>query len=488
MHSFSFESPLLCQQTDITKTGSAFLLPYFRKDGDTMANNDKTAQAFDMIEQGVKDVYSSDKFKNYLSCLSKFHNYSLNNTLLILYQNPNATHVAGYNAWKYNFNRQVNKGEKGLVILAPFPTKETRMVDKLDENGKIVLDSNGHRVQEEKEFDKLCFKTTTVFDISQTTGDPLPELISDLKGSNKESLAMIETIKSASKIPIEFKNKSEDSNLANGAKGYYSPTTDQIVVNKGLEDIHTAKTLIHEYAHSILHKQTDKDQSQREIEAESLAFVICDHFGLDTSEYSFGYIASYANNDPKELNEILNNIQSTVHEMIEQLEPIYKEKLIMLTKEDIEHENYKLFENIARPILTGDAIYMKYSTPHFMDLNIEMFDENRYVMAHNYVLNGDLMADPDVEFIVDKDKELLLPQTYQQDNLQFYEVADTPLKQNELNQFMNQWLKNIPEQKYKVNAIYTEKDEITNKKDIQKFCEQYGIEKMAPPISKGIER
>lgn len=174
--------------------------------------------------------------------------------------------------------------------------------------------------------------------------------------------------------------------------------------------------------------------------------------------------------------------------MIEQLEPIYKEKLIMLTKEDIEHENYKLFENIARPILTGDAIYMKYSTPHFMDLNIEMFDENRYVMAHNYVLNGDLMADPDVEFIVDKDKELLLPQTYQQDNLQFYEVADTPLKQNELNQFMNQWLKNIPEQKYKVNVIYTEEDEITNKKDIQKFCAQHGIEKMAPPISKGIER
>ena len=174
--------------------------------------------------------------------------------------------------------------------------------------------------------------------------------------------------------------------------------------------------------------------------------------------------------------------------MIEQLEPIYKEKLIMLTKEDIEHENYKLFENMARPILTGDAVYMKYSTPHFMDLNIEMIDENRYAMAHNYVLNGDLMADPDVEFTIDKDKKLLLPQTYQQDNLQFYEVVDTPFKQNELNHFMNQWLKNIPKQKYKVNAIYTEEDEITNKKDIQKFCEQHGIEKMAPPISKGMER
>ena len=166
--------------------------------------------------------------------------------------------------------------------------------------------------------------------------------------------------------------------------------------------------------------------------------------------------------------------------MIEQLEPIYKEKLIMLTKEDIEHENYKLFENMARPILTGDAVYMKYSTSHFMDLNIEMIDENRYAIAHNYVLNGDLMADPDVEFTIDKDKELFLIQTYQQDNLQFHEVIDTPFKQNELNQFMNQWLKNIPEQKYKVNTIYTKEDEITSKKDIQKFCEQHGIGKMAP--------
>ncbi len=445
-----------------------------------MPNNDKTAQAFELIEQGVKEVYSSDKFKNYLSCLSKFHSYSLNNTLLILQQNPNATHVAGYNSWKYNFNRQVNKGEKGLIILAPFPKKEKRIVDTLDENGNPI--------QEEKEIEKLCFKTTTVFDISQTSGEPLPSLISDLKGSNKEILAMIETIQTACPTPIEFKNEMEDPVFINGAKGYYSPTQDKIVVNKDLEDLHIAKTLIHEYAHSILHKQTDKDKSQREIEAESLAFVLCDHFGLDTSEYSFGYIASYASHDPKELKSILSNIQSIAHEMIEQLEPIYKEKLIMLTKEDMEHENYKLFEDIARPILTGDATYMKYSTPHFMDLNIEIIDENRYAMAHNYELNGDLMADPDVEFIIDPDKQLLLPQTYQQDNMQFYEVVDDPFKQNELNQFMNEWLKNIPDQKYKVNTIYTEDSELINKKEIHKFCKEHGIEKMAPAINKGIER
>ena len=452
------------------------------------SQDEKTKQAFSMIEQGVKDVYSSESFKQYLSCLSKFHSYSLNNTLLILSQKPEASLVAGYRAWQTNFNRHVNKGEKGLMILAPVTTKEDRLMNKHDENGNVILDESGNPVQEMRVVNLTHFKTTTVFDISQTSGDPLPSLVHDLTGSSNEVKAIIQTIQSVCTIPIEFKTETEDLSFMTGAKGYYSPKKDKIVINKDLEDLQTAKTLIHEYAHSILHKETDKTQSQREIEAESLAFVICDHFGLDTSEYSFGYIASYANNDSKELKEILNNIQSTAHEMIEQLEPIYKEKLIMLTKEDIEHENYKLFENIARPILTGDAIYMKYSTPHFMDLNIEMFDENRYVMAHNYVLNGDLMADPDVEFIVDKDKELLLPQTYQQDNLQFYEVADTPLKQNELNQFMNQWLKNIPEQKYKVNAIYTEEDEITNKKDIQKFCAQHGIEKMAPPISKGIER
>ena len=453
-----------------------------------MPQDEKTKAAFERIEQGVKDVYSSENFKQYLSCLSKFHSYSLNNTLLILSQKPEATLVAGYRSWQNNFNRHVNKGENGLTILAPVVFKEKREMNQLDENGNVVLDASGNALKENREVNITYFRTTTVFDISQTSGEPLPTFLHDLTGSSQEVQALIQTIQTVCTIPIEFKTETEDITLLTGAKGYYSPTSDKIVVNKDLEDLQIAKTLIHEYAHSILHKQTDKDQSQREIEAESFAFVICDHFGLDTSEYSFGYIASYANNDPKELKEILNNIQSTVHEMIEQLEPIYKEKLIMLTKEDIEHENYKLFENIARPILTGDAIYMKYSTPHFMDLNIEMFDENRYVMAHNYVLNGDLMADPDVEFIVDKDKELLLPQTYQQDNLQFYEVADTPLKQNELNQFMNQWLKNIPEQKYKVNAIYTEKDEITNKKDIQKFCEQHGIEKMAPPISKGIER
>ena len=459
------------------------------------SSNEKTKQAFEMIEQGVKDVYSSDSFKQYLSCLSKFHNYSLNNTLLILAQKPNASLVAGYRSWQINFNRHVDKGEKGLMILAPVTYKEDRLMNKVDENGNVELDESGSPIQEQRQVNITRFKTTTVFDISQTSGEPIPSLIHNLTGSSHESRAIIQSVQSICTIPIEFKIETEDLNLMTGAKGYYSPSKDKIVINKDLEDLQIAKTLIHEYAHSLLHKQTNKDQNQREIEAESLAFVLCNHFGLDTSEYSFGYIASYANKDFDELNSILNNIQSTAHEMIEQLEPVFKEKLHMIEiknkyitplemeqmnhdimiqvsslmkqykdalddpnvstsdihemvdqqiydvinskpefsdqaflfgnnhdyyqalrtvcfeaftnqnfdtsknwfiENSIEHRNYELFEQIAQPLLTHDAYYMKYTTPGFMDLNVEIIDDDRFAMAHNYELNGDLMADPDI--------------------------------------------------------------------------------------------
>ena len=321
-----------------------------------------------------------------------------------------------------------------------------------------------------------------------------------------------------------------------------------------------------------------------------MAFVLCDHFGLDTSEYSFGYIASYADKDFDELKSILVNIQSTAHEMIEQLEPVFKEKLHMIEmkskyitplemeqmnhdiviqvsslmeqykdalndpnvstsdihemvdqqiydvinskleysdqaflfgnnhdyyqtlrticfeafmdpnfdlsknwfiENSIEHRNYELFEQIAQPLLTNDAYYMKYATPGFMDLNVEIIDENRFAMAHNYELNGDLMADPDIEFTVDKDNRLLYPQSYQQDNLQFYERVDgDPFRANELNRFMNQWIHNIQEQKYKVETVYTDEFELSTKENpsgVRKFCKEHGIAKMAPK-NKELER
>lgn len=545
-----------------------------------MTKEEKTKQAFEMIEQGVKDVYSSDNFKKYLSCCSKFHSYSLNNTLLILAQKPDATLVAGYNAWQRNFNRHVDKGEKGLIILAPVTSKITQLMDKADEDGNPILDENGDPIKEERVINQLRFTTTTVFDISQTSGEPLPSLIHNLTGSSDEILPFIDSVKNICTIPIDYHSPSKDAVLAGGAKGYYSIAEDRIVLNMELEDMQIAKTLIHEYSHSILHKKTDKDSDQREIEAESLAFVLCDHFGIDTSDYSFGYIASYAAQNEAKLKTILSNIQSTAHEMIDKLEPLFVENLKKRTivheyitpvemdkmandivinvvnelkandnpglddsliyqniessiysyfdankeamkiqehlynnhtdfkrdlkqaiykalnnpsynsetshpfiDDSIERRNYEQFEAIAAPLLIGDACYIKYGTPHFMDLNVEIIDDNRYAMSHNYVLNGDLMADPDVEFTVDKDNRLLYPESYQQDNLQFYQRVDKdPVAAHQLNEFMDEWLNNIQENQYKVKAVYTEEQVIENANDIRRFCKENNLANMAPKV------
>lgn len=545
-----------------------------------MTKEEKTKQAFEMIEQGVKDVYSSDNFRKYLSCCSKFHSYSLNNTLLILVQKPDATLVAGYNAWQRNFNRHVDKGERGLIILAPVTSKITQLMDKADEDGNPILDENDDPIKEERVINQLRFTTTTVFDISQTSGEPLPSLIHNLTGSSDEILAFIDSVKSICTIPIDYHSPSKDAVLAGGAKGYYSIAEDKIVLNMELEDMQIAKTLIHEYSHSILHKKTDKDSDQREIEAESLAFVLCDHFGIDTSDYSFGYIASYAAQDEAKLKTILSNIQSTAHEMIDKLEPLFAQNLKKRTMvheyitpvemdkmandivinvvnelkandnpglddsliyqniessiysyfdankeamkiqehlynnhtdfkrdlkqaiykalnnpsynpetghpfivDSIERRNYEQFEAIAAPLLSGDACYIKYGTPHFMDLNVEIIDDNRYAMSHNYELNGDLMADPDVEFTVDKDNRLLYPESYQQDNLQFYQRVDKdPVAAHQLNEFMDEWLNNIQENQYKVKAIYTEEQVIENANDIRRFCKENNLANMAPKV------
>lgn len=545
-----------------------------------MTKEEKTKQAFEMIEQGVKDVYSSDNFRKYLSCCSKFHSYSLNNTLLILAQKPDATLVAGYNAWQHSFNRHVDKGERGLIILAPVTSKITQLMDKADEDGNPILDENGDPIKEERVINQLRFTTTTVFDISQTSGEPLPSLIHNLTGSSDEILAFIDSVKNICTIPIDYHSPSKDAVLAGGAKGYYSIAEDRIVLNMELEDMQIAKTLIHEYSHSILHKKTDKDSDQREIEAESLAFVLCDHFGIDTSDYSFGYIASYAAQDEAKLKTILSNIQSTAHEMIDKLEPLFVENLKKRTMvheyitpvemdkmandivinvvnelkandnpglddsliyqniessiysyfdankeamkiqehlynnhtdfkrdlkqaiykalnnpsynsetghpfidDSIERRNYEQFEAIAAPLLSGDACYIKYGTPHFMDLNVEIIDDNRYAMSHNYVLNGDLMADPDVEFTVDKDNRLLYPESYQQDNLQFYQRVDKdPVAAHQLNEFMDEWLNNIQENQYKVKAVYTEEQVIENANDIRRFCKENNLANMAPKV------
>lgn len=452
-----------------------------------MPLDEKTKQAFEMIEQGVKDFYDSDNFKNYLSFISKFHNYSFNNTVLILHQNPNASLVAGYRAWQANFHRQVNEGEKGMMILAPFISKVKREVERKDENGNILKDENGNTLYEEKTFDHTTFKPVTVFDVSQTKGEPIPKLISELKGTSNEALALIETIKAACEIPISFKDKNDDGNIARGAKGYFSPTTNEIVISNELDTIQMAKTLVHEYSHSLLHKHSEKNANQKEIEAESLAFVICNHFGIETSDYSFGYVASYAKKDINELKDILIGIQNNAHEMISKLDPIFDKQMEILNKNnpelqiggDIEHSNYLKLHELVAPLLTGDALYMKFIASGMMDLNIEIIGENRIAMAHNYEMNGDLMADPDIELIFDNESQILVPQTYQQDNLQYYTtIEQNPSLKDELSNFMKEWLSNINASHYKIHTICTDTDRYCvdeNPKELKEYCDSHNM-------------
>lgn len=446
----------------------------------------KTQKAFERIEQGVKDVYTSDNFKQYLKMLTKFHDYSLNNTILILSQKPEATLVAGYNSWRDNFNRHVNFGEKAIQILAPYQVKIK--VKDFDLNNLNNLDDDENAIEDENEktIKITRFRPVNVFDISQTDGQPLPSLVHELQGTSEEIKAIISSIEEICSIEIKYIPTYDDPTLLSGAKGYYHHGKDYIVVDSNLEDLQKCKTLIHEFAHSLLHKQSDKDSKQKEIEAESLAFVICDYFGIDTSDYSFGYIASYAEGDIEKMKSILNEIQSNAHEIIEQLEPVFKEKFQELSSSlpigidyDLARRNYEKLYKIAKPLLDGDASYMKFSTKGYMDLIIEDIGDNKIMMAHYYEQMGDLMADPDVEFIVDHENKYLIGDSFQQDNLAYYERADgNPIIINDLNVFASNWLNNIRDVRYKIETIYTEDAQYKmseNPKELKQYCKEHGV-------------
>lgn len=294
-------------------------------------NEKKVEIAMKKIQEGVKNVFSSDNFKNYLKFMSKFHNYSLNNSMLIMLQKPEASLVAGFNKWKTDFNRHVNAGEKGISILAPCPYKNKKMIDKTDEFGDVIIDpKTGKPEQEEQHVSALYFKVVTVFDISQTTGDPVPELISELKGSNDNAKELFSAIREVSDCSFAIVSEKDDDTLRKGAKGYYNKLTNMIVIKEELSDIHKVKTALHEYAHSQFHNvnEEDKSREQKEIEAESTAFVLSEHFGIDTSDYSFPYVATWGQGkNDDELKDILQNITSRVSKLIEKIEPVYQKRL-----------------------------------------------------------------------------------------------------------------------------------------------------------------
>ena len=310
---------------------------------DAKTEKQKVKEITDKLEEGLKELFESEKYKSYLSTMSKFHNYSFNNTLLIAMQKPEATLVAGYQAWQKNFNRHVNKGEKGIRILAPAPYKIKEERDKLDPvTGEIVLDKDGMPQTEEVEIKIPAFRAVSVFDISQTDGEPIPELEAKELLSTVEGYEdFIKAVTYVAPVPIGFEDIPGDS------KGYFNTVENRIAVQEGMSESQTLKTMVHETAHSMLHSKEvnkedilapAKDRNTKEVEAESIAYTVCQHFGIDTSEYSFGYIAGWSSGkDMKELKSSLDTIRRTASELItgieEQLREIQRDREIMQEQE-----------------------------------------------------------------------------------------------------------------------------------------------------------
>lgn len=277
----------------------------------------------DRLETGIQELFESERYKAYLTTMSKFHSYSFNNTLLIAMQGGQL--VAGYNKWRDDFHRNVKKGEKAIKILAPAPFKAKKEVQKLDAQGRPVMGKDGKPVTEVQEIQEIqvpAFKIVSVFDVSQTEGEPLPSIgVEELTGSVERYGEFFKALEQTSPVPIGFED------IPGGSHGYYHLTEKRIAIQEGMSELQTLKTAIHEIAHSKLHainpeapaiEQADRPDSRtREVQAESVAYAVCQHYGLDTSDYSFGYVAGWSSGkDLKELKVSLETIRATAHELI----------------------------------------------------------------------------------------------------------------------------------------------------------------------------
>lgn len=270
----------------------------------------------DQLEQGVSDIFQSGQYAAYLTAMSKFHHYSFGNTMLIFMQCPNATNVAGYHDWRRNFGRQVKRGERGITILAPCPYRRKEEVEEAASDGSPA--TSVQWVQ------RMGFRTVTVFDVSQTEGKPLPELVKKLTGDVAQYESMVAALRSISPYPISIES------FPGGAYGCCNFVERRILVQPDMSQTQTIKTMIHEISHAKLHAPPEKTEELpqhkqrfvREMEAESVAYVVCQHFGIDTSDYSFGYVAGWSHGkDLSQLKASLELIRNTAAELIDGIDP-----------------------------------------------------------------------------------------------------------------------------------------------------------------------
>ena len=288
---------------------------------------EKLKEITDRLEQGITELFDSERYKEYLRVMSKFHNYSFNNTLLIAMQKPDASLIAGFSAWKNNFGRNVMKGQKGIKILAPSPFKIKKEMEKIDpQTGKAFIGKDGKPVTEEKEITIPAFKVVSVFDVSQTEGREIPNIaVNMLTGDVEHYKDVFAALEKTSPVPVGFEK------IEGGAHGYYHLEDKRIALDEGMSELQTLKTLIHEIAHAKLHDidlnapledlENRPDRRTREVQAESIAYTVCQHYGLDTSDYSFGYVAGWsAGRELAELKSSLETIRSTAAEIINSID------------------------------------------------------------------------------------------------------------------------------------------------------------------------
>lgn len=323
------------------------LMPQMEESKVAYNRDERVKEITEQLENEVQKLFTSEKYKSYLNIMSKFHGYSLNNTLLIASQNPHASLVAGFKAWEKNFDRHVKKGEKSIKILAPCPYTRKVLHEKVNpDTGEIILDKSGNPVKEEREIKLTTFRVVSVFDVSQTEGKELPSISHNLNAEIEDYPLYIEVLKDVSKVPIEFKD------IKDGSHGYYNRTTDRITIKSGMSESQTVKTIIHEIAHSILHNDNvmesrEKDRRTKEVEAESVAYAVCQHFGIDSSDYSFGYIVGWsAGRELNELKTSLETIRKTASSLITGIED--KLEQLKLNKKVLASEI--VIENVTKSV------------------------------------------------------------------------------------------------------------------------------------------
>ena len=366
-------------------------------------NKDRMREIVDSIENGIKELFESDKYRKYLATMSRFHRYSVNNTMLIYMQRPDATHVAGFNKWRDQFGRNVLKGEKGIRIIAPTPYKKKIEEIKTDpETNASVLDADGKAIIEEKEIRIPMFKVVSVFDVSQTSGKPLPQLAADLSGNVQQYEVFMEVLRRASPVPIEIKPVAHDTD------GFFSIKAQSITIRAGMSEVQTVCAAVHEIAHAKLHDYEhmteladdgetilvpgEKSRNTEEVEAESISYAVCQYYGIETGENSFGYIATWSKGkELKELRASLETINKTASELITDIDRHFAE---ICKERGIDREDLAAAEQPSVEAQEVEKLYMvdndKYIHVQRSDTGIDytIYDAGSAKVLDGGVLDG----------------------------------------------------------------------------------------------------